>query len=304
MNGILTPFRKAMLVTVFMIVLPGGTTIAGADETSFGPRFRQATIDWLNDLAPTQAADCIYPFDQRSRQATQFPGGHRDGIPISSLETESRQQLESILRMLLSDRGWKRALHVAAQGAPGGLGKYYVACFGDPRSEDDFAWRIAEHHLTILHVDFEDDTLSEFGPILLGANPPTLWFEEEDAILALAETLGSQGADTVTGHGIASEQMADGIGMPVASLNGAARQALDAIWAIRLSVFSEPVRERLNHITTSRGGLDNMRLAFYNEPAKQRCVDGGRWDWKLSGEGFLLDFETSRAHVHMSLWAK
>lgn len=305
MNHTLISSRKAVLLAASFLALAAGMAHAQSDQAAFDVLFRQAASGWLDSLDPTQAAACVYAFDQRTRQATQFPGGHRDGIQISSLDVESRQQLETTMRMLLSDRGWERALAVAAQGTPGGLGKYYVTFFGDPRTGNDFAWRIAEHHLTILHVQFENDALAEFGPILFGANPPTLWTEEEDAILALARTLADQaGAAPVAGRGIASEQMADGLGVPVTSLSEAARGALDVIWANRLGVFSKPVRERVNRIVASRGGLETMRMAFYNEPAKQRCADGGRWDWKLSDEGFLLDFETSRAHVHMSIWAR
>ena len=39
-------------------------------------------------------------------------------------------------------------------------------------------------------------------------------------------------------------------------------------------------------------------------PLMRRRYDGGRWDWKLVGDRMLVDFETSRRHIHMSLWIR
>ena len=59
---------------------------------------------------------------------------------------------------------------VAFQDAKEGgdaLGKYWITCFGDPR-KGDFAFRLAEHHLTIVHLELAEGEASEFGPVLLG----------------------------------------------------------------------------------------------------------------------------------------
>jgi hypothetical protein len=235
----------------------------------------------------------------------QYTGGRREGVQIGLLEDGDREGLESMIRMVLSDRGWQQALAVAAQDGPAGLGKYYVTFFGDPRT-GDFAWRIAEHHLTIVHLALERGMVSEFGPILLGSDPPALWTAEEDLLLDLWRSLGEQEAAAASspGRGIASEPLAAGAGIQVASLGRAAREKLDAVWRSRLGFLSEPVRARISRLVDARGGLSQMRMAFFGGPARMRCAEGGRWDWKVGGEGVLLDLETSRRHVHMSLWIR
>jgi hypothetical protein len=294
---------KSLPVAFALSVVSAMCALADA-ETEFDVRFRQAATEWLSGLPAADAAACIRPFDAPARWAMQYTGGRREGVQIGSLSPAAREGLEAMMRMVLSERGWEQAQAIAAQDGPAGLGKYYVTFFGDPRS-GDFAWRIAEHHLTIIHLGLEKGAINEFGPILLGSDPPVVWTGEEDLLLALWKALGDQAAATsVPGRGIASEPMAAGVGVAVPSLSETARKALEAVWQSRMGFFSEAVRARISRLVEARGGVDKMRMAFYNEPADKRCAEGGRWDWKLAGESTLLDLETSRKHVHLSLWIR
>jgi hypothetical protein len=281
------------------------TAGAGESEEAFGARFRKAAAEFLNGLPADQAAACIRPFDKAARWTMQYTGGPREGLVIRNLAPAARTALESTMQMVLSPYGWEQAQAVAKQDGPEGLGKYYVTFFGDPRTGGDFAWRISEHHITVLHLEVEKGRVTEFGPILLGADPPVLWREEEEQVLALWAALGEPPAiPMVKGRAIASEALPVGIGTPVRDLPPAARRALDAVWAGRLKVFADPVRARIERLVAARGGIESLRTSFHNAAAEKRCSDGGRWDWKLGGDGVLLDFETSRGHIHMSLWIR
>lgn len=275
-------------------------------EKEFGLRVRAATVALVQALDAAQAAACVRPNDPATRWKMQYTGGAREGVPIGRLPAAARDQAYLLIRSILSEAGWQQAQAVAAQNGAAGLDTYYVALFGDPR-QGDFSLRIAEHHLTLIHLELADGEVKEFGPILLGCDPPALWQGEEQALLKLWTALGPAGpARLRPGRAVASEPAATngGPATAVADLEPAARQALDAVWQGRLAFFSEPVRARIERLVAARGGLAGLRMAYYNDDATRRCADGGRWDWKLSGDGVLLDFETSRKHIHMSLWIR
>jgi hypothetical protein len=101
------------------------------------------------------------------------------------------------------------------------------------------------------------------------------------------------------GRGISSEGW-NGAGVRVGDLNPSAKKAAQAVLQSRLNFFSQPVRQRIEKIIASQGGLDRMRLGFWGA-ATQKCRDGGKWDFKLAGPSYLCDYENTRGHIHMSM---
>lgn len=294
--------------TIAMWALVVGLAMAApaATEQEFGARLRADAVAFVQELDEAQRAACMRAEDRTARWKMQYTGGPREGLAISNVTAAARGRLEGLLRALLSDAGWRQAQAVALQDGPAGLGKYYVAFFGDPRA-GDFALRVSEHHLTLVYLELKGGEVAEFGPILLGSDPPVLWQDEEQALLDLWKALGEAGPKHLQpGRAIASEPIkTDGrAGLRVGDLDAQARAALNRVWAGRLAFFSEPVRARVERLVAARGGLESLRMSYHNDEAASRCREGGRWDWKLAGEGVLLDFETSRKHIHMSLWIR
>lgn len=296
---------KALCIATALVVWCAIDSQAADVETDFARAFRQRVVALLEQLPPDAAARCTQPFDQRVRWEMQYTGGVRAGLPIRALDERNRAALDALIQSLLSSNGWAAAQAVARQDGPEGLGKYYFALFGDPR-KGPFALRIAEHHLTLVHLELEGDEVKEFGPILLGSDPPVLWQPEEQAVLSLWSSMKGAAPSVVKGRGLASEPMAADLAEAVAvgKLPADARAAFDRVWQGRLDFFSPAVQARILRLIESRGGPDALRMAFYGEPALKRCTDGGRWDWKVAGDGLLMDFETSRKHIHMSLWIR
>ena len=145
---------SAALLTLIVFVLSQATTRAGEFELSF----RKQVSEFIESLDKEQSKDCLYEIDDKRRWRMQYTGGKRPGIEISRLNPTQRVALEKALRLVLSDHGWKMANEVANQDVRDGeegvdgvdaLGKYWITCFGDPR-QGDFAFRLAEHHLTIV----------------------------------------------------------------------------------------------------------------------------------------------------------
>jgi hypothetical protein len=279
---------------------------AGEFETSF----RQQVGAFLDTLDQAQAAACLLGVDHQERWQMKYPGAKRPGLSIGQLTVPQRAEMEKALRMVLSDSGWAAANEVAKQDAKegeDGLGKYWLSCFGDPRKGGNFAFRVAEHHLTVVQLEVADGETTEFGPVLLGANPPNLWREDEKALMQLFKKLGTKKALIEGKKAIASKPMQEQDGVLFPRLNAEAQTAVKEAWEKRLSFFTPAIRSRINRLYESRGGWEKSRVAFYHEAPEKRCIDGGRWDFKcgIPGKlGLVWDFEASRGHIHMSLWVK
>jgi hypothetical protein len=259
-------------------------------------------------LTDEQRKEASLPFDSPERNSEVFPDGKRPGIQIKTMNADQQKMAIGLLTAFTSDYGKAKAEAISNQtpnpGEKAGLDRYYVCFFGEPGEGKTYAWRIAEHHLTLVDVEYENGQPVTFGPILLGANPPVIWDEEEEKIIALFSAMSpdEKAKAHQPGKGISSFPF-KGKGIRVGDLSPSAKQAAQAVLDNRLSFFSDPIQRRIKQIIQSQGGIDAMQVAFWDEATK-KCKDGGRWDFKLVGPSFLCDFETSRAHIHLSMKGK
>lgn len=294
--------RFGLLVAfVFFCV---GVPMSSAGQ--FEAAFRADVINFVHALEEGQRKNCLHKLNDPRRWRMHYPGGIRPGIQINQLNEGQRALMTLVLSKVLSPYGMKMASAIASQDASAGedaLGKYWITCFGDPRA-GDFAFRLAEHHLTIVHLELAQGKASEFGPILLGANPPNLWQEDEEILMRAWELAANAEALLPGQKGIAGKPMPMNEGVRFDELNRGAQQILKSAWERRLSIFSAPLRERIAQLHSRQGGWEQSRIAFYNEAPAKRCIDGGRWDFKCGLPGMVWDFEGSRGHIHMSLWVK
>ena len=284
-----------------LLLLVASGTHAGQFELSF----RKEAAAFVNSLGEDQAKSCLLPLNDKRRWRMQYTGGTRPGLLIGDLDQSQRAALEKTMRLVLSDHGWSMANKVALQDHKDGLGKYWVTCFGDPRKEGNFALRIAEHHLTVVQLEVGKGETKEFGPILLGANPPTLWKADEQAIMTAWKAIATGSKPVLNaGKAVASKAMPEGDGVLFSSLNVDAQKAVKAAWEQRISIFTPAIQKRIDKLFQVRGGWAKARVAFYGEEPIKRCKDGGRWDFKCGVPGMVWDYQSHSGHIHMSLWAK
>jgi hypothetical protein len=253
----------------------------------------------FGSLTEDQRQACLKPYDDANRDAENFPPGERPGLLIGLLNEEQLAKLDRGIRTLLSEDGYRQTMEVAKQShRKDGLKSYYLNFFGEPGKDPAWAFRVSEHHLTLVHVHSDP---KRFGPILLGANPPELWKEQEEAALNCyaALTDADRAKCVLKGKAASGSALADR-GLLIGDLSEAARAAADAMVEARLGLFAEEQRKKLKAMIEERGGVGKMRLAFFGELTR-RCADGGRADWKIEGAGFLCDYESSRGHIHMTL---
>lgn len=262
----------------------------------------EATAERLYaSLTPEQRELAVRTYDDPQRTQEMFTGGKRVGVQIRDLDEKQREMALSLLTGFTSEYGRKKAEAIAAQEGNGGLLQYYVAFFGTPGEGQTYAWRIAEHHLTIVNVEVRDGRMTEFGPILLGANPPTLWDDEEDLLIDLYAAMTPEERTKASRSGKADSTKPIGnAGVPVSELGEGARKKLQAMFDQRLEFYSPDIRERVAKMVERQGGLGSMRVAFWGV-ADKRCAQGGKWDFKLGGDSFLCDYENTRGHIHLSM---
>ena len=293
-----------LFVTLVMVASLLWLSHSSATAADFEREFRQEVSNFVDSLDEDQRALCLHDVADKRRWEMRYPGGKRSGIMISELDEKQRALMVKVLSMVLSPHGWKMANAVAFQDAKAGedaLGKYWITCFGDPR-EGDFAFRLAEHHLTVVHLELAEGVANEFGPILVGSNPATLWKEDELVLMRAWPLIADEKALISGQRAIATEPMNEGDGVGFATLSAEAQKIMQQAWNQRLSIFTEPIRQRVNQLHEQRGGWAESRVAYYNEEPLKRCIDGGRWDFKCGLPGMLWAFESSRGHIHMSLW--
>ena len=163
MNPCSRALGLVVLLSAVIAVLPGRLV---ADE--FHTQFREAATVFHASLDVGQRKAVVLPFDSPERTQIQFTGGPRPGVRIGELTPDQRQALNRMMSLVLSGYGLDMANRVAQQDGPDGLGLYYVTFFGHPAEDENFAWRVAEHHLTLTQMVVADDSLRAFGPILLG----------------------------------------------------------------------------------------------------------------------------------------
>jgi hypothetical protein len=278
------------LLVIIVCVAPANTQAS----------LEQSALDLYQSLSAEEKKQVTLPFDSPERKKEVFPGGKRPGIQLRNLADEQREKAFALIRAFVSDYGWEKAQSISKQGGTG-MERYYLTFFGEPGAGKDYAWRIAEHHLTLVHVEYADGKIRSVGPILLGANPPTLWGDEEDHLIALFGKLSpaERAKAVVDGTSMSSHPMPDN-GIAVADLTTDAQKKVQEVLHGRLKFFATPIADRIKQIVEEQGGLKSQRIIFYGEATK-RCADGGRWDFKLGSKSFLCDYENHRGHIHMSI---
>jgi hypothetical protein len=289
--------KRVLIASIVLLIL----SLASARAQNAPASLEQQTVELFQSLSPEQRKEALLPFDSPERHKQVFTPGKRPGIQLKSLSDEQRQKALGLIQSFTSDYGWEKCQAIAKQGEAGGLDKYYLIFFGEPGAHKDYAWRLAEHHLTIVDVEYADGQIRAIGPILLGANPPMLWDDEEDQLIALFGSLSPEDRARVRreGKGISSAPMGKG-GAPVGDLSSPAQKQVKAVFEGRLKFFAPAIADRIRKMVQDQGGLECLHIAFWGD-AQKRCAQGGKWDFKLGGANFVVDYENSRGHIHMSL---
>jgi hypothetical protein len=261
---------------------------------------RAAAIKLFESLTDAQKQLALKDVNDKERYVEQFPPVERPGLPFTQLTAAQKSLVEESVRAMTSEYGASRCLTVAKQTPDN---RRYLNFFGTPAVGKPFAWRLAQHHLTLLYAEFGVDKVNEFGPILLGGNPvKALWDEEEKLALALYAALTPPEANAIQGKGGANSGAAIGTnGQRIGDLSAKPRALARQLLEQRLAVFSADRRKVLEDLVQRDGGKDNLRIAFWGAANKSHR-DGGKYHWKIGSATVVCDWQTQgKDHIHMTV---
>ena len=268
----------------------------GSDDAAL-----KVALELYKSLDEEQKALSQKPFEDKDRHAEVFPAAERKGLPVSKLKPEQVTMVDKMILAMTSNYGAGRCNEIAKQTP---ANRRYINFFGEPGLGKSFAFRLAQHHLTLIHCEFNPDAGNEFGPVLLGGNPVnSLWDEEETILLELAKKLDKEMLDKLKGPG-GSGQAVGKSGVAIKDLPKPAAELAKKLLEKRLDVFSADRKKKLEKIIANQGGVNDLKFIL-NGNATSGHLQGGNYSWKFGNEGILIDWQTAgKNHLHLTVKAK
>ncbi len=170
-------------------------------------------VKFLNSLNQNQRVKTQLPFDDSSKTFWHFfPGSmiKRAGIQLTELNSNQKKLLNNLLQSSLSKTGYRKVerikdleiilLEITKDTVMRDSEKYSVAFYGNPESDNLWAWSFEGHHLS-LNFTVLDNNIS-IAPRFLGASPATIFsgtrkgertlYKEEDLGLELINSLTNE----------------------------------------------------------------------------------------------------------------
>lgn len=311
--------RRQFLTTA---ALGTGAALLGqrtlAQTTSLAGAINQAATQFLASLDATRRSRATFAFDntaERTRWHWTTPAGFpRNGLPLKDMTPDQRARALALLRVSLSDAGYKKALEIIALQADLGQDPelYFVSVFGMPGGNAPWGWRFEGHHYS-RHFTLAGDRVS-VTPFFLGAWPTQStsgtrpMAREEDAARELVRSLDArrQGIAIfqreslnrhVTWNDVKVSPL-EPVGLLASELSAAQQRLVQELIQTYLGTLhasvGTPMLER-----AQRAGIEKIRFGWAGslEPRRPQY-------WRLQGPTFLLEFDNSRnggTHIH-SVW--
>ncbi len=257
---------------------------------------RAAALKLYQSLTDEQKKLAVKDFNDKDRHTERFTPGNRPGLPVKNMSKEQKAMVDDVLKATTSEYGAKRCLEVVKQDE----NDRYLNFFGEPSADKPFAWRLAMHHLTLIHAEFGKDKANEFGPILLGGNPvKDIWIEEEKIAIELYGSLSAEETKKIQAKGISagSGGAIGKAGVKFGELNEKSRGLAVKLLNKRLDVFSPDRKKVAETIIERDGGVDNLRIALWDTVAA-----GSNYHWRIGNDTFVADWQTAgKSHIHMTV---
>jgi hypothetical protein len=255
-----------------------------------------AALKLWTSLSADQKKEALLPFSDKERYQEVFPANERPGLPFTKLTKEQKELVDQTIQAMTTKYGAERIAKVAKQTPDN---RRYLTFYGEPAKGKPFAWRIAQHHLTLVYAEFGNAAPGEFGPVLLGGNPVgTMWDEEDELFLSLFAALSEAEKEKASGKEKGSK------GIRVGELKDKARELATKLLNKRLEVFEPEYRKNFDLQLKNDGGVENLYLLIKAKDATKSHHKGGNYYWKLAGQHVLCDWQTQgNDHLHLTVKA-
>lgn len=211
---------------------PGdGAVPAGGTVTETCKQLVQAANAFLNALGNDAGRRAMAALPFASRRHFKYTPGTRPGLPLAQMSMEQRDLALALVRLALSQNGYQKAetirmLELVLRAQEGSQARdplgYYLAIYGTPAADGDWAFHWEGHHLS-LHYTLSKCTAVADAPSFFGTNPARVDMQvsgapamgtrglakEEDLARALAMALSADGGKRLTAIGGAMREVQD-----------------------------------------------------------------------------------------------
>lgn len=157
----------------------------------------EAAQAFLATLSTEEQDAVLYDYDaeEKSTGWSNFPVTfvQRSGVNLTDLTEEQQAAALNVLKNLLNDDAYQmiedimagdQYLNDESNSTEDSLGQYYIAFFGEPSSDSDWAIQFGGHHIGI-NATFSDGAIT-FAPTHLGTQPSEWTNEDGETVAALS----------------------------------------------------------------------------------------------------------------------
>ena len=241
---------------------------AAVDLTS-AAQMAQAATDLLEGLSVDEQASALFALDDHEARTnwSNLPSlmYDRGGLRLGDLTDAQRRSVHALLRASTSSQGYHKIAGIiwiddvlSDEARAQGRGRaalieswsaenYWVAFFGDPRTDTRWGWLLTGHHLAASFTVVDDQVA--FTPLFLGAEPYEIESGPYAGFRALSHEV-ERGFELLQSLGEAQRQTAvlsDDV--PRDILEGPGRKAsLEAFEGIPASGLTDGQRQLLDHL--------------------------------------------------------
>ncbi|SNZ00506.1 DUF3500 domain-containing protein [Flagellimonas pacifica] len=166
--------------------------------------FTQSPVsNFLNSLHQTQLDKALFQFTDDSRESWHFfPASmlEKRGIQLMELSPSQKDFFHIMLKSHLSQSGYQKAmkiidlenilLELEGNANMRDSEKYYIAFYGNPKTDAIWGWSFEGHHLSLNFTSIGNHV--SFAPRFMGASPATILHGKRKGqrVLALEDDLG------------------------------------------------------------------------------------------------------------------
>jgi hypothetical protein len=180
----------------------------GADDKPQSSDAQAAAQSLLKALPESKHSQARLPFESDERTNFNYVPMKRAGIPLADLDANQQTLVDSLLRSVLSPKGFETAKGIVQHESilaeiennprRRDPGLYYTVVFGDPGPRAPWAWRFEGHHLSVNATNVAGQN-QIVAPLFMGSHPARvstgpkaglrLLAAEEDVARALIQML-------------------------------------------------------------------------------------------------------------------
>ncbi len=234
------------------------------------------------------------------------------GKSVIGLEYNKKQVelLDRIFRSIANgEEGYKYLSRNKGFDDSGDFESIGALFYGEPAEGKKFSLVFAGHHLTIRCDGNSEEKTAFGGPLYYGHSPSgyannNVFYHQTKASMELFQALDAKQRQAALRPG----KWADGVqtvklpktdatfpGLGVTDMTKSQREALENVMKVLVSPYRKEDGNEVMEIIKANGGLERIKLAFYEEG--QRTAKEPWTYWRMEGPGFVWSYR-ALPHVH------